>query len=216
MGKSFVQEMKGVAMKLHTKDQAAKGERKPSPEEQQQKFAPTREGYLSYLVESKVVFDTLESIMAGAEHPLYVTFQNTGLERGSALEKDIAELSKEYGLEVPVPTDDGPGRTYAGLLKDLASKDPAAFMCHFYNQYFAHTAGGRMIGKRVSDSLLDGKQLAFYEYEGNMGELLEGVRTNIDATAEGWSREQKDHCLEETEKSFKYGGALLRCMMSAH
>ena len=65
--KSFVQEMKVVAMKLHTKDQAAKGERKPSPEEQRQKFAPTREGYLSFLVESKVVFDTLESIMAGAD-----------------------------------------------------------------------------------------------------------------------------------------------------
>ena len=27
---------------------------------------------------------------------------------------------------------------------------PQAFICHFYNVYFAHTAGGRMIGKKVT------------------------------------------------------------------
>jgi heme oxygenase len=27
---------------------------------------------------------------------------------------------------------------------------------------------------------------------------------------QSWSREEKDHCLEETEKSFAYSGALLR------
>ena len=28
-------------------------------------------------------------------------------------------------------------------------KDPQAFICHFYNTYFAQTAGGRMIGRKV-------------------------------------------------------------------
>lgn len=36
------------------------------------------------------------------------------------------------------------------------------FTCHFYNFYFAHTAGGRMIGKMMSDKLLDGHKLNFY------------------------------------------------------
>jgi heme oxygenase (biliverdin-producing, ferredoxin) len=27
---------------------------------------------------------------------------------------------------------------------------------------------------------------------------------------QSWSREEKDHCLEETEKSFSYSGGLLR------
>jgi heme oxygenase len=39
--------------------------------------------------------------------------------------------------------------TYAKHLKQLAADDPQSFICHYYNYYFAHTAGGRMIGKKV-------------------------------------------------------------------
>lgn len=34
-------------------------------------------------------------------------------------------------------------------LQELAKNDPPSFICHFYNVYFAHTAGGRMIGNKV-------------------------------------------------------------------
>ena len=51
--------------------------------------------------------------------------------------------------------------------------------------------------------LLEGKSLAFYEWEGDVNGLLDGVRRSINGLAEGWSREQKDHCLQETEASFK-------------
>jgi heme oxygenase len=44
---------------------------------------------------------------------------------------------------------DGPGNTYAALLHKLGKEDPPAFICHYYNFYFAHTAGGRMIGNKV-------------------------------------------------------------------
>ena len=40
--------------------------------------------------------------------------------------------------------------------------DPPVFLCHFYNVYFAHTAGGRMIGAKVASMILDSKDLAFY------------------------------------------------------
>jgi heme oxygenase len=39
------------------------------------------------------------------------------------------------------------------------------------------------------------------------------VREAINALAETWSREQKDHCLQETEASFKYSGMLLKCII---
>merc|ERR1719379_2535155 len=75
--KGFVEEMRFVAMKLHTKDQAPKeGGREAMPNPP--KFEPTREGYLSFLVESKVVYDALESLVAAASHPSYALFQNTG------------------------------------------------------------------------------------------------------------------------------------------
>lgn len=80
------------------------------------------------------------------------------------------------------------------------------------NTYFAHTAGGRMIGKRMSDMVLDGHKLHFYQWEGGNvdKELLPGLRKQIDALADTWTREQKDMCLGATADSFKYGGALLQ------
>ena len=48
-----------------------------------------------------------------------------------------------------MPEPDKAGSTYAAYLHELAENDPPAFICHFYNVYFAHSAGGRMIGKKV-------------------------------------------------------------------
>jgi heme oxygenase len=62
------------------------------------------------------------------------------------LDKDLAWF-KEQGYTIPEPST--PGLTYAQYLKDLSQNDPQAFICHFYNIYFAHSAGGRMIGKKV-------------------------------------------------------------------
>jgi hypothetical protein len=74
-------------------------------------------------------------------------FRNTGLERSEKLAKDL-EWFKEQGHTIPEPS--SPGVKYAQCLKELSEKDPQAFLCHFYNVYFAHTAGGRMIGKKVN------------------------------------------------------------------
>lgn len=65
------------------------------------------------------------------------------------------------------------------LLQRLAKEDPQAFLCHFYNIYFAHSAGGRMIGKKVSEMCLDGAELQFYKYEGDLKDLLEKVGSEL-------------------------------------
>lgn len=77
-------------------------------------------------------------------------FQNTGLERSQALADDIAWYTQHYNLPQPVITEHGPGMQYAKHLRAIAADDPQDFICHFYNYFFAHTAGGRMIGKNVS------------------------------------------------------------------
>jgi heme oxygenase len=41
---------------------------------------------------------------------------------------------------------------------ELAKSDPQAFICHYYNFYFAHTAGGRMIGNKVRSWGMCGQQ----------------------------------------------------------
>ena len=69
--KGFVEEMRFVAMKLHTRDQAKEGEKvtKEPQEGPVAKWEPTVEGYLKFLVDSKLVYDTLDRIMAKAAFP---------------------------------------------------------------------------------------------------------------------------------------------------
>lgn len=66
--KGFVDEMRAVAMKLHTKDQSKEGEKEPVGPPIAA-WDPSVDGYLKFLVDSKVVFDTLESIVSVASHP---------------------------------------------------------------------------------------------------------------------------------------------------
>lgn len=210
--KGFVEEMRFVAMKLHTRDQAKEGEKKPESGSQPiAKWEPTVEGYLKFLVDSKLVYDTLDAIISKASCPFYAEFRNTGLERSEQLAKDL-QWFKEQGHTIPEPS--SPGLSYARYLEELSEKDPQAFICHFYNIYFAHTAGGRMIGRKVAEKILEKKELEFYKWDGDLSELLQNVRDKINQVASGWSREEKNHCLEETEKSFKYSGEILRMILS--
>ncbi|KAF3453698.1 hypothetical protein FNV43_RR04139 [Rhamnella rubrinervis] len=211
--KGFVEEMRFVAMRLHTKDQAKEGEKEvKEPEERPvAKWEPSVDGYLRFLVDSKLVYDTLEGIIEKAAFPSYAEFRNTGLERSEKLAKDL-EWFKEQGHVIPEPSD--PGVTYAQYLKELSEKDPQAFLCHFYNIYFAHTAGGRMIGKKVAEKILNNKELEFYKWDGDLSQLLHNVRVKLNNVAESWTREEKNHCLEETEKSFKHSGDILRLILS--
>lgn len=69
--KGFVEEMRFVAMKLHTRDQAKEGEKEArEPQERSvAKWDPTVDGYLRFLVDSKLVYDTLEGIIEKAPFP---------------------------------------------------------------------------------------------------------------------------------------------------
>ncbi|KAL4654075.1 hypothetical protein ACB092_01G352000 [Castanea dentata] len=211
--KGFVEEMRFVAMKLHTKEQAKEGEKEvKEPEERTvTKWDPTVDGYLRFLVDSKLVYDTLEGIVDKAAFPSYAEFRNTGLERSEKLAKDL-EWFKEQGYAIPEPS--SPGVTYSQYLKELSEKDPQAFICHFYNVYFAHSAGGRMIGRKVAEQILNNKELEFYKWDGDLSQLLQNVREKLNKVSEGWTREEKNHCLEETEKSFKHSGEILRLILS--
>jgi len=202
----FVQtEMRGAAMKLHTRDQSREGEQKAQTPVAQ--WEPGRADYLRFLVDSRVVYQCFETLVE--EYEELAQYRSHGLERGAALDADIAWFA-EQGLETPAVG--SYGTDYVALLRELVAEGRwEAFTCHFYNFYFAHTAGGRMIGKRMADKLLDGRTLEFYQWGGAepKEELLPDLRDKIDAVAETWSREQKDACLEQTANSFRYGGGML-------
>jgi heme oxygenase len=209
---SFVQtEMRGAAMALHTKDQAPREGKQPA-QKPVSDWQPGRAEYLQFLVDSREVYSTLEEIVETT--PLFSSFAKSGLERSEALTKDIAWFAEEGLAEPPVAEY---GREYATFLKSMVAEGRnEEFVCHFYNFYFAHTAGGRMIGKRMAQMLLDGRTLEFYQWSGGNvdKELLPALRSKIDAMVGGWTREQKDACIAETANSFKQGGALLAHLRS--
>lgn len=66
--KGFVEEMRFVAMKLHTKDQSKEGEKKADVQPVGQ-WKPSITGYVRFLVDSKKVYDTMETIVEKASHP---------------------------------------------------------------------------------------------------------------------------------------------------
>jgi hypothetical protein len=153
---SFIDtELRGAAMKLHTRQQAPKeGEAEAKPREP---YTPTRDDYLAFLVDSKHVYEAMEEIVNSREE--LAPFRNTGLERTGPLEADILFMVEEYGLKRPIVGE--PGESYARKLRSIETTPE--FMCHFYNFYFAHTAGGRMIGKQMSALLLEKRTLEFYK-----------------------------------------------------
>ncbi|EOA33315.1 hypothetical protein CARUB_v10021693mg [Capsella rubella] len=194
--KGFVEEMRYVVMRLHPRAHASEG-KKDGPVSP---WSFTIEGYLKFLVDSKLVFDTLETIVHESTVPAYAGLKNTGLERAENLRRDL-EWFKEQGHEIPEPM--ASGKTYSQYLKNIAEKDHPALICHFYNIYFAHSSGGRMVGTKVSAKILDNKELEFYKWDGQLSELLQNVGQELNKVAELWTREEKNHCLEETETSFK-------------
>ena len=203
-------ELRGAAMKLHTKMQSPKEGQvkdKPKPKEP---YVTTHLDYLKFLVDSQHVFQAFEEVVKMEELTSELSpFVDTGLERVARLEEDIEFISKEYNVERPEVGQKG--ETYAKEIREIASKGKEAipeFMCHYYNYYFAHTAGGRMIGKRMASLLLDKKVLEFYKWDGDLNKTKGAVKESIEKMAADWSREEKDMCVGATMGAFRGGGGI--------
>mmetsp|Transcript_10133 Transcript_10133/g.14974 ORF Transcript_10133/g.14974 Transcript_10133/m.14974 type:complete len:282 (+) Transcript_10133:226-1071(+) len=204
-------ELRGAAMRLHTRKQAPKeGEapEKPSEKPDAPRYVPTHQDYLNFLVDSQHVYQAMEDIVNSRSD--LAMFRNTGMERTKPLETDIQFMCAEYNLERPEVGQ--AGLSYAEELKRITSngegKNVPEFVCHFYNHYFAHTAGGRMIGKQMSALLLDKKTLEFYKWDGDINKIKAAVKEVIEGMAAKWTQEEKDECVGATAATFRYGGML--------
>ena len=157
---SFIDnELRAYAMKLHTRSQAPK-EGQAEEKKNVKPYETTHADYLAFLVDSQHVYQIMEDIVN--EKDELSAYRNTGLERVAPLETDIEFMVKEYDLERPAVGK--PGSDYATVLQRIAKEGTIPeFVCHYYNYYFAHTAGGRMIGKQMSAKLLNKKTLEFYK-----------------------------------------------------
>jgi len=198
-------ELRGAAMKLHTKSQAPKEGKAKEDAPPAEPHVTTHQDYLQFLVDSKYVYEAMEDIVN--ERDELAVFRDTGLERTKPLEQDIQFMCQEYGLTRP--NVGAFGQEYANEMRRIAKEGTIPqFMCHYYNFYFAHTAGGRMIGKQMAALLLDKKTLEFYKWDGDLNQIKDAVKQNIEAMAARWSREEKDACVNETAAAFRGGGMI--------
>lgn len=203
-------ELRGAAMRLHTKSQAPKEGKVEDEKPPKEPHITTHMDYLHFLVDSQSVYQAFEDVVNMPElHPELEPFVNTKLERTQGLEQDITFMCNEYKLERPQVGE--MGKSYAEQIRKIGNKGKEAipeFICHYYNYYFAHTAGGRMIGKQMAALLLDKKTLEFYKWDGDLNEIKGKVRQSIEDLANTWTREQKDMCVEATMDAFRGGGGI--------
>ncbi|KAE8669130.1 putative inactive heme oxygenase 2 [Hibiscus syriacus] len=173
-------------------------------------WCPSMEGFLKYLVDSKLVFNTIEHIVDESNDVSYAYFRKTGLERSACLSKDLEWFSQR---DFVVPEPSNPGVSYVTYLEELAEKSAPLFLAHFFNIYFSHIAGGQVIARKVSKQLLEGMELEFYKWEGDEQESLKGVRKKLNMLGEHWSRDDQNKCLKEAAKSFKFLGEIVRLII---
>ncbi|KNA18581.1 hypothetical protein SOVF_069390 [Spinacia oleracea] len=215
--KGITEEMRFVAMKLRNDKGSFKSSSSTSNEEDSDDgeesdecWEPSVEGFLKYLVDSKLVFETIETVVEDSNDVSYAYFRRTGLERSESLARDLEWFSQQ-GMVIPEPSN--PGVSYVSYLKELAESSAPLFLSHFYNVYFSHIAGGQVIAKKVADTILKGRQLEFFNWDGDKQESLKEVRDKLNRLGEHWSRDDKNKCLKEATKSFRYLGQIVRLII---
>jgi len=203
---SFIRdELRAYAMNLHTKDQAPIEGKQPA-KKPVSSWEPQLSDYVQFLRDSLEVYKTMEEIVNSYDE--LKDYRNTGLERTEALKADIDYICNTFNTNVNEPECGEAGKAYSKFLKSIVKESIPKFMCHYYNHYFAHTAGGLMIGRKMSALLLNKETLKFYQWDGNVKEHLENTKCMIDNMASTWSSSERDDCIKETASCFHFGGSL--------
>ncbi|KAJ1481406.1 hypothetical protein T484DRAFT_1954368 [Baffinella frigidus] len=207
--KPFTLQMRDAAMALHTFSQAPReGKvRDMTADTVVEQWEASQSEFMQFLVDSREVYAAFDEMVVKPENNI---FENSGLERVEAINKDIILINTKWGLPTPAPNQ--AAVDYAAFVKTLS---PQAFVTHFYNFYFAHTAGGMSIGKKVMDGSFEGHMFDFYQWYEPSGEpanvkaLLQTTRNKIDKFADGWTDAQKKESLGHTADTFVRSQALL-------
>ena len=92
-------ELRGAAMRLHTRSQAPREGQAPEPSRPKEKHATSLDDYLHFLVDSRAVYQAFEDAVGDLDD--MTLFRDTGLERVKALDEDIVFLCDEYGVAKP-------------------------------------------------------------------------------------------------------------------
>ena len=199
-------DLRGAAMKLHKRSKESSREDKVDTNVKGISGC-TLQNYRCFLETSLQVYQALEDVTSKDER--YLSLMEGGHARVKGIKADLQHFDQ---IGVTAGPDTGPdevGQEYAQFLTDLSRSSPPRFLCHYYNHYFAHTAGGMQIGNSLRSSILQGRQLEFYKYPGSVRDVMDDLKLRIDEMYETMSEEEKELAREETGNCFGYGGRVL-------
>jgi len=122
--------------------------------------------YYIYLSNQFLMYTTLEGyaseigILDGIEE----------IKRGVSISKDLQELEREYGFEIPVHLKST--GSYIQYIRNI-SEDPEKLLAHIYVRHMGDLSGGQIIKRFVPGS---GRH---YQFETDVIELKEKVRAKL-------------------------------------
>ena len=65
-----------------------------------------------------------------------------------------------------------------------------------------------MIGKQMASLLLDKKTLEFYKWDGDLNDIKNKIKADIEIMAAAWNEEERKQCVDATAMAFRGGGGI--------
>ena len=163
-------------------------------------------GYADYLLRLRVVYATMEEIVAAHRHDATVAaVADTALERLAAIDADLDHWLTDGDRSADSPAADA----YRQRLVDAAAEWPTLLVAHHYTRYLGDLSGGQAIG-RIQDRTfeLDGAGIAFYDFPEIAKPKLykDGYRARLDAL--GLEAAERARVVTEVKTAFRLNQAL--------
>ncbi|GAA4734957.1 biliverdin-producing heme oxygenase [Nocardioides endophyticus] len=163
-------------------------------------------GYADYLLRLRVVYATMEEIVAAHRDDAAVAaVADTALERLAAIDADLDHWVADGDRTVDSPA----AEAYRQRLLAAAAEWPTLMVAHHYTRYLGDLSGGQAIGRILDRTFeLDGAGIAFYDFPEIPKPKIykDGYRARLDAL--GLSAEEQERVVTEVKTAFQLNQAL--------
>jgi heme oxygenase len=163
-------------------------------------------GYADYLLRLRVVYATMEEIVAAHRDDAAVAaVADTALERLAAIDADLDHWVADGDRTIDSPA----AEAYRQRLLDAAAEWPTLMVAHHYTRYLGDLSGGQAIGRILDRTFeLDGAGIAFYAFPeiAKPKVYKDGYRARLDAL--GLSAEEQERVVTEVKTAFQLNQAL--------
>jgi heme oxygenase (biliverdin-producing, ferredoxin) len=164
-------------------------------------------GYADYLLRLRVVYATMEEVVAAHRDDAAVAaVADSALVRLAAIDADLDHwvVGDERSVKSPA------AEAYRQRLLDAAAEWPTLLVAHHYTRYLGDLSGGQAIGRTLDRTfVLDGAGVAFYDFPEIAKPKIykDGYRARLDALDLTAAEQQR--VVAEVKAAFRLNEAVL-------